>query len=441
MNKWLAKHIVYRGIQSLRGERVFEYLSQISATQHKSADEIRRIQLDKLNRIIKSAYRTIPYYRELFGSYGVAVDNLNLPGDLSRIPILTKEILKKSSSRFVNNNNHKPVSHEITSGSAGEPLVIPIDREKGAFIRAVMFRNYEWHAIDIGDKQARFWGIPQAHKLRLREALKDFSANRIRLSAFHINDDSFERFVRKLRAFKPRYFYGYPSLLYKFSQWLSENKIKMDDLDLSAIICTGEVLYDFQRKAIESTFNCKVANEYGTTETGVIAFECPAGNLHINSDHVYLESVKTSDDAIAGSLVVTELNNMYNPLIRYKIGDLGTICQESCTCGIGFPILKNLVGRESSFIVTAQNEYVFSAILSYTFKEGIKQFQGIQDEKGALLVKIVRNGTLTTQMLLQYKKTLSDALGDDMKITFDFVPHIEVEKSGKLRYFISNLQG
>jgi phenylacetate-CoA ligase len=440
MNEWFAKNIIYRSIQSIRRENVLKYLSNIRDIPRNSQAEICNTQMGKLVKALGNAYANIPYYRELFDNCSIVVDELNLPKDFSKIPVLAKEVFRQDSCLFINKNYNEPVSNEVTSGTLGKPLIIPIDRYKSAFIRAVMYRNYGWYNIDVGDKQARFWGIPSTPKLHLRESLKDLCANRIRLSAFNISDDAFKQFVNKLRKFKPKYFYGYPSLLYKFSQWLSDNQITMNDLNLSTIICTGEVLYDFQRKGIESTFQCKVANEYGTTETGIIAFECQDGNLHINSDHVYLESIKSEEFADTGSLVVTELNNFYNPLIRYKLGDLGSISEDSCKCGIGFPILKNLSGREGNFIVTPMNKYIFSAILSYTFKGGIKQFQGIQNEKGELIIKIVRDKKLTDEMLMNYKKTLSNALGEQMRIIFDYVPHIETERSGKLRYFISNLK-
>jgi len=440
MNEWLAKNVVYRSIQSIRRENVLKYLSNIRDIPQNSQAEIRGVQKEKLVRVLKNACKNIPYYRKLFNNCGILVEELSLPEDISNIPVLTKEIFKQDLSLFMNTNHNGCVSEETTSGTVGNPLVIPIDRHKSASIRAVMYRNYGWYNIDVGDKQARFWGMPSAPKLHLRESLKDFFSNRIRLSAFNISDDAFRQFVKKLQKFRPKYFYGYPSLLYKFSQWLSDNKIAMNDLNLSAIICTGEVLYDFQRKGIGSTFQCKVVNEYGTTETGIIAFECQDGNLHINSDHVYLESIKSEEFTDAGSLVVTELNNFYNPLIRYRLGDLGSISEDSCKCGIGFPILKNLTGREGNFIVTPTNKYIFSAILSYTFKDGIKQFQGIQNEKDELVIKIVRDKKLTDEMLINYKKSLSHALGEQMRIIFDDVPHIEAEKSGKLRYFISNLK-
>jgi len=163
------------------------------------------------------------------------------------------------------------------------------------------------------------------------------------------------------------------------------------------------------------------------------------GMLHINSDHLYVECLESEPFTGQGNLVITELNNLYNPLIRYQLGDLGAISEEECSCGCAFPVLKALSGREGNFITTPSGRQVFSAVLSYTFKEGVRQFQGIQRRRDELIVRIVREEGLSDALADHYKESLARTLGDGIKVTFEFVPRIEPEKSGKLRYFISDL--
>ncbi|MFX0136161.1 MAG: phenylacetate--CoA ligase family protein [Candidatus Hodarchaeota archaeon] len=437
MNEWFAKNVVYRSIQMVRKEKVLKYLSTIKEIPWYSRDEIEDIQRQKLFKTLKCAYKNIPYYHNLFDQYGIEVEKLKLPEDVCKIPILTKDDFREHNSSLINRNENKRLSYEKTSGTSGKPLTICIDRDKSAHIRAQMFRNYDWYHIHIGDKQGRFWGVPVAKRSFIKEKIKDILANRIRLSAFEINDISFNKFVKKLIRFKPKYFYGYPSLIYEFCQWLINRGIELKDLNLLAIITSGEVLYDFQRELIEKCFGCKVANEYGATEIGVIAFECTEGNLHINSDHVYLETIKSDKSGDLGQIIVTELDNYYNPLIRYKIGDLGTITDIKCKCGSGFPIIMNLVGRDNSFIITDDNRYIYPAVFHYIFNNGgIKQFQGIQKTKTELLIKIIKKDDLTEVMLKDYKDKLSNILGNSMIIKFDIVDRIEKHKSGKLRYFV-----
>jgi len=272
----------------------------------------------------------------------------------------------------------------------------------------------------------------------LRQKFDDFLLNRIRLSAFDTRDKSLHKFTRRLRSFNPTYFYGYASLIYRYGQWLEEKKISLDGINPSVIITTGEVLYDFQRTLIQRVFRCRVANEYGSTEAGILAFECPNGNLHVNSDHIFLETVGKRGDP--GSVLLTELNNDYSPLIRYHLGDMGVISTSNCGCGINFPVITNLIGREDSFIITPKNVHIYDAVIPYVLTKGVRQFRGIQDTKEELIIKIVKDNELTDFLLDTYRRRLIDILGDDLKITFEIVAEIEPDKSGKLRCFISNIK-
>ena len=436
MNEWFAKNVVYRSIQMVRQEKVLKYLSRIKEIPWYSRDEIEDIQRQKLFETLKCAYKNIPYYHHLFDQHGIEVEKLKLPEDMCKIPILTKDVFREHNSSLINSNENKRLSYEKTSGTSGKPLTICIDRDKSAHIRAQMFRNYEWYNIHIGDKQGRFWGVPVEKRNYIKENIKDILANRIRLSAFKIDDISFKKFVNNLIRFKPKYFYGYPSLIYEFCQWLINRGVELKDLNLLAIITSGEVLHDFQRKLIEKYCDCKVANEYGATEIGVIAFECPEGNLHINSDHIYLETIKLDKSNDVDQIIVTELNNYYNPLIRYKIGDLGVTTDIKCKCGRGFPIITNLVGRENSLIITSDNRYIYPSVFHYVINGGIKQFQGVQKSKTELIIKIVKQDDLTDIMLRDYEDKLANILGKSMKIKFEIVNQIDKHKSGKLRYFI-----
>jgi len=439
MNPWFAKQIVYRSIGIVRREAVLKRLREIHALPFASREEIGRLQQEKLARVLQHANASIGYYRDLFARNGIDVEMCRWPDDLGRIPLLRKQTLQEIGESLQPARPSRPVSKESTSGTLGAPLVLAIDRHKSAFIRAVMFRNYGWYGIDVGDRQARFWGMPAGARLHYREELKDLLANRIRLSAFAVDEAAFHRFAAALRNFRPRYFYGYPSLLFRFASWVSDNRVDTGCSGLAAIITSGELLHDFQRRAISEAFHCPVVNEYGTTETGIIAFECAQGMLHINSDHLYVECLESEPFAGQGNLVITELNNLYNPLIRYQLGDLGAISEEECSCGCAFPVLKALSGREGNFITTPSGRQVFSAVLSYTFKEGVRQFQGIQRRRDELIVRIVREEGLSDALADHYKESLARTLGDGIKVTFEFVPRIEPEKSGKLRYFISDL--
>jgi phenylacetate-CoA ligase len=439
MNEWLAKNFVYNFLQFSRGEKIFKLIENINHIPKLSSDEIRDIQFNKLKKTIKTACRDIPFYQILYKKYGINPEKFVLPDDLEKLPVINKSIVHSNYTDMINQLIKRRTSKELTSGSSGNPITVIKDRDKSGYGRAVMFRCYGQHGIDIGHKQARFWGVPISPKDVFKEKCKDMIVNRIRLSAFDIHDQSLLTFTDKMIAFQPRYFYGYPSVLHKYATWIHEKKIDISRLKLKAIITTGEILYPFQKDIINKVFGCRVVNEYGSTEVGIIAFECIKGNMHINSDHVFLESVNNKKTTGVGELIVTELNNQYNPLIRFKIGDRGCISANSCDCGINFPIISSLAGRDSTFIVTPDGKYVNDAILEYTFAQGIKRFRAVQNSRDTLNIKIVKTNDLSDQVMVEYKKKLVKSLGDALHISYEFVPEIEPEKSGKLRYFISNL--
>jgi len=440
MNEWLAKNLVYNFLQFSRGEKIFHHAREINHIPFLPPEIIREIQLQKLREILKISYKNILFYKNLYEKYGINPDKMSLPYDIKTLPLLTKTIVHNNYTDMMNQSITKRTSKELTSGSSGNPITIVKDRDKSGYGRAVMFRCYKQHGIDIGHKQARFWGVPISPKDFLKEKCKDIIVNRIRLSAFDIHDQSLQRFTKKLIAFQPRYFYGYPSVLHKYATWLQENRIDISTLNLCAIITTGEILYSFQREIIAKVFGCRVVNEYGSTEVGVIAFECVKGYMHINSDHVFLESVKENNKVGTGELIVTELNNHYNPLIRFKIGDRGSISESTCDCGIKFPIITSLAGRDSTFIITPDGKYINDAILEYIFAQGIKRFRAVQNSKDTLDIKVVKTKDLTDRGMDDYKKKLVKSLGDSMRIKYEFVPEIKPEKSGKLRYFVSKVE-
>ena len=119
---------------------------------------------------------------------------------------------------------------------------------------------------------------------------------------------------------------------------------------------------------------------------------------------------------------------------------MGVISTSNCGCGINFPVITNLIGREDSFIITPKNVHIYDAVIPYVLTKGVRQFRGIQDTKEELIIKIVKDNELTDFLLDTYRRRLIDILGDDLKITFEIVAEIEPDKSGKLRCFISNIK-
>jgi phenylacetate-CoA ligase len=398
-----------------------------------------------LHSIITYAYENIPFYKNLYDHYKINIGKLNLPEDLRHLPIIEKEDFQKHYEAFfpyrLNSSFAKIFNRfdiEATSGTTGIPLRIAKDRQKSAYIRATMFRFYSIYGISIGEKQARFWGVPVKRTDRLKEKFKDLCANRIRISAFALYNENFSRIYESILSFKPKYFYGYPSVIYEFAKWIDDNLGSQQPPieSLKCIITTGEILYEHHRQLMKRIFGCPVINEYGSTEFGVIAFECPRGKMHINADHVFVETIPSKWTGI-NEIVITELNNFFNPLIRYRLGDMGSVRQGGCNCGWTFPILEEIAGRTRSFIVTPDGRSVNHVVLGYTLRKGIKNFKGIQISKNLVKINFVRDKDFSERLLSKYERRLRKFLGNQIQIIFEEVDNIERTKSGKYAYFES----
>ena len=58
-------------------------------------------------------------------------------------------------------------------------------------------------------------------------------------------------------------------------------------------------MYPHHRKLFNEVFNCPVVDEYGSSENGVIAFQCNKGSMHIMADHLCVEFLDVDDKPVA----------------------------------------------------------------------------------------------------------------------------------------------
>ncbi len=444
MYKFIAKHLCYLPIQSLRGQDVGKYLPQLMNDQLKSLSEVIQIRDKKLQVTIETAYKKIPYYSSLFARLNLSPADFNVFSDLRKLPVLSKREILENEKELIDPDFTGRLFLRKTGGSTGMTLHFMREGKALALNDGVMFRCYDWYGIDVGDRQVRFWGVPVTADIRRKEQIKDFLANRIRVSAFDISNASCLEQYKRIKKFKPAYFYGYTTAIYGFCLFMKENGISLDDLNLKAVICTAEKMYPHHQKLFSEVFNCPVVDEYGSSENGVIAFQCHKGNMHIMADHLCVEFLDEDDQPVApgqpGRIVITDLSSHAMPLLRYDIGDIGKYSDERCNCGIELPLMEMVEGRKEDFIRKKDGQLIHAAYLCYTLKEDtVHEFKMYQKATDSLLVQIVKAPSFNDRSEKKLEANLRTALGDDVRITFEYLSQIPREKSGKLRYFVSEL--
>ena len=204
-----------------------------------------------------------------------------------------------------------------------------------------------------------------------------------------------DELVADLNEFQPVVLGGYPSVLETLAHEQKAGRLRIHPVLVNA---AGETLTAEKRQLIASAFGCRVGNYYGSSEAVGLTFECAAQRLHVNSDWYILEPVDEHDRPVppgqlSDGVLVTNLANRIQPLIRYQMGDRVAINPESCACGSPFPQI-DVVGRADDILTfaTAQGDSVVVQPLAIaTVAEetpGVASCQLIQRTPSSLTVRL-----------------------------------------------------
>ncbi|MGH2453010.1 MAG: phenylacetate--CoA ligase family protein [bacterium] len=417
-------------------------LAELERSQYFPPERLRAEQWTRLARLLEHAYTHAPYYREQFKRQGLHPRDLRALDDLSALPPLTKETVRDCPGDLLADDVTGPLVERRTSGSTGIPLVVSVYPHTRNAWSAAARRGHRWWGVDLGSRQIKL--INPRGKSRRTKLKQQWLMNRAEYSVFELDEPTLERLYREAVRFRCEVLAGYPSALTHFAHYAAERGLRQ--LRLRAIFSTAEVLYPDQRALLEQTFGCPVINEYGASECGFLAGECREGRLHITAENAVIEfEPLDGGDGEARGLLITDLTNTAMPLIRYRVGDLGAP-GEPCPCGRGLPVLDLRVGRTEDLVTLPDGRKVDGAIFGETVEAlitrgaAIKQFRAIQHDRGHIEV-LVATGDSDGRVAEDLTERLQAVLGRGMTITVRAVERIPVEPTGKLRRFVSHLDG
>jgi phenylacetate-CoA ligase len=249
-------------------------------------------------------------------------------------------------------------------------------------------------------------------------------------------------YVEKIKRSGVKIIRGYASSMYLLAKYMKKFDVK--DINIDAVMTTGEILFPHYRKLIESQFGCKVFDGYGG-ESIVVAFECEKHNgYHVCDEDVVLEFLRRNENIATektGELVLTSLSNYAMPFIRYRISDIGKKSSGRCGCGRGLSMIDSIQGRDTDIVIAPDGNSLvvhFFTIL-FEYLDGVDQFQVIQKKIDKLVVKIVKNDKFSKKDSEHIKNEIKKKMGDSVEIEIEIVDNIPLSKSGKRRFVISNI--
>jgi len=437
----LSRDLVYHPVTWFYAGGIAARIRALQASQHWPRARLLAHQTERLRALVRHATRSVPAYRTLAeGDAGPVTD----VADVARLPFVLKTDIQSRAADFLSRDRLGSLRRKTTGGSTGVPVTIWKTRGSMLHELAATWRGYGWAGVGPGERQARFWGVPFVARDRGKTRLIDTVCNRRRLSAFAFGPADMDRYGEDLRRFRPRYFYGYVSMLTAFAEHVRQRGGSAWP-DLRCVITTSEVLGEAQRALLAETFGVPVYNEYGCGELGTIAHECERGGLHVNDENLLLEVLdgqRPCAPGETGELVVTELNNYAMPLIRYRTGDFGAIAAAPCPCGRALTVLEKVHGRAYDFVTTRDGRRFHGEFIMYIFEEakrldlGIEQFQVEQRGHDDFLIRIVPGRGYDERARQLVRTRIQGRFDPTARVEFAEVASIARERSGKLRLII-----
>lgn len=434
-------HERFKGHQSVALRR------QLEQSQYWPRERLDAYRVERLRGFLTLIGRTVPYYRELFARIAFDPDRVTSLDALAQLPLLTKADIRAATEAF-KAESHGPLSRYNTGGSSGEPLIFYMGKGRKSHDVAAKWRATRWWGVDIGDPELVVWGSPVelGAQDRIRQ-LRDRVMRSELLPAFEMSPANLDRFVETIRGSRPAMLFGYPSSLSLIARHAQQKRIAMDELGIKVAFVTSERLYDEQRALIAEVFGCPVANGYGARDAGFIAHACPHGSLHISAEDIIVETVDAEGlvvpPDVAGEIVVTHMATTDFPFVRYRTGDIGVLSAKPCSCGLTLPVLGEVQGRTTDFVVAHDGTIMHGLALIYTVRDlpGVESFKIVQHDLGHTEVLLVAADAFESSSEDRIISDFKRRLGPDVMISVRRVDQIPVEKSGKFRYVQSKVPG
>jgi phenylacetate-CoA ligase len=387
----------------------------------------------------------VPFYRDLFAREGFDPQKVTGPADLQALPFLTKSVIRENKDTL-RADDAQGLARFNTGGSSGEPLIFFIGTERVTHDVAAKWRATRWWDVDIGDPEIVVWGSPielgSQDKVRL---IRDRLMRTELLPAFEMSDAKVEGFIARIREARPRMVFGYPSAISHIAGYAEKKGIRLDDLGVKVVFVTSERLYDHQREIISRLFACPVANGYGGRDAGFIAHACPSGSMHITAEDIIVEIIdgegRVQPPGVSGEIVVTHLATRDYPFVRYRTGDVGVLSEDPCPCGRGLPVLSEIQGRSTDFVIAADGTVMHGLALIYVLRDipGVASFKIVQETTALTTVFVVPGPLFEAGDVGRIQEGLKRRLGASVTIDVKLVDVVPAEASGKFRYVVSRV--
>jgi phenylacetate-CoA ligase len=430
------------GLRMPNFARIAYYLVSGLQRLHWSRRKLKKYQDRRIRAIVRHAYDFVPFYREKFRIYGVSICDIKTVEDLSKLPLLTKDDLKgvPVSNLVAEGQNISSLKQLRTSGSTGRPFRIFINSREDDWRKAIYLRAN----ISCGQRPKDSWAFVTAPRhfgdiANIQRRIGIFEQKLISVFAH----PSYQ--LQLLREIDPDILDGYSGALFLIAK--EAEKLEASNIHPKIMFGSSDSIDPAQRKFMENIFACKYLDQYGCSEVNRIAWQCPEQlGYHMDVDSVITQIVDEEGFEVSkgeeGEVVLTSLYNFTMPLIRYSLGDIGRLSEDTCSCWRSFPLMKSIEGRRDSFIKMPGGELVSPRVLTvgvsaFRFYSKIDQFRIVQKRPDFFEVSLkVDDKQINRELLAEeldiHLRTLLEAEEKGVVFNVKFVDSIPLSETGRL---------
>jgi phenylacetate-CoA ligase len=416
---------IYWAFDYVKGCSVRKHLHDLNSFNNKGRDDNGLIER-RLGFFLKHAVETVPFYA-----------GFNAQSLLQDFPIVSKQTFKEHFDKFFS-QKYSPdrLYHWHTSGSYGTPFTFFFTPDKKARKTAELIYFNRLTGFNLGMRHIH---IAIRSKSRFTRILQ----NQIVVDPMIMSPGWAADVWRLIIHKNIPVIVGYTSSLMYLAEWLKGSG-SFRNHSLKIVIAIAEPLGDEKRAFLQNTFQCPVISRYASTEAGVIAQErIDDPRFFVNTASLIIEVVnQDSDEPVkpgeVGRLLLTDLFSYAMPFIRYDIGDMVRLADDSLNEG-GVRVLDSVEGRAVEIVTAPDGTRISPIAIDDVFDSicDIDRFKFIQNGWTTYHVILIASPSELRECTIRNK--LYGLLGRDIVVSFEYVDDIPALPSGKRPYVVNKM--
>lgn len=444
----LLHDVLFPGFEAARRRPTVPLIRYLDRTQWASADELHAIQSGYLRRLVRHAYKHTAWYRRALDDRGLTPEDIRTPADLARLPLLEKHDARGSLDERTSTAPPFATVSKMTSGSTGQPMTLSYNSESLHWRNATRWRAYGWAGYRMGHRALHYWGVgavpPKSRWKRLKVELDHRLKRDLYIDCGNRSAENLAHVVAEIRRYRPEVIVAYSQAAATLARYVVEQRAR--DWDTIPVLVGAERLFDADRAVITEAFGPAVFETYGGRETMLIGSECPEHDgLHTSMETQIVELIVRNPDGTLrparpgerGEVVLTDLHNLAQPMIRYVNSDLAVARDvAACACGRFLRRIGPVDGRITDTLRDGAGNPVNGLLFNLLFVSlDARQFQVIQHADRRLTLKLVPAGEVTAstrQTILQFCAKYLPGVD----VTIAVVDHIPPTPAGKMRFVV-----